>query len=196
MKLDLFFQEFKRIIDEGRDYGYIGKPDYLLKVLNNFCDSHHRKNNIRFDGKYKRVPKTIIYVNRKRLCDALAIRLIAEGKISLTVMYDIILGYRAKPINGDWPMQYRVDTVKGLKIDEIDIIVATDLASRGLNIPNVERVINYDLPTKDYNEYIHRVGRCGRLGHVGLAISFVDTAVDKEIAVFLRCVSEVFIVIV
>lgn len=83
-------------------------------------------------------------------------------------------------------MQRRLKAVRDLQNGKIDVLVATDVASRGLNIPNVECVINFDLPGSQYNEYVHRIGRCGRLGHFGIAISFFDAVVDREISVFLK----------
>ena len=60
------------------------------------------------------------------------------------------------------------------------ILVATAVATRGLDIPNVAHVINYDLP-KDVDEYVHRIGRTGRLGNLGKATSFYDVTCDVEV---------------
>ena len=60
-------------------------------------------------------------------------------------------------------------------------MVATNVAARGLDIPNVEHVINYDLPSS-IDEYVHRIGRTGRCGNLGRATSFYDTNKDKDIS--------------
>lgn len=63
------------------------------------------------------------------------------------------------------------------------ILVATDVGSRGLNFPHVVRVINYDLPMENVT-YIHRIGRTGRVGNTGHAISFCDSLLQKECVPF------------
>ena len=59
------------------------------------------------------------------------------------------------------------------KSSRIDILIATDVASRGLDIPNVSHVINYDQP-QDYDTYVHRIGRTGRADKKGIAITFTS----------------------
>lgn len=72
----------------------------------------------------------------------------------------------------------RIGSINKFKSGEKKILVATDVASRGLDIPSVDMVINYDIPT-NAKEYIHRVGRTARAGRAGRAISFV-TQYDVE----------------
>lgn len=83
------------------------------------------------------------------------------------------MGYRAKVINGDIPQEKRMQSVDDLKKGQIDILVATDVAARGLDIERVDLVINYDITT-EAESYVHRVGRTGRAGRVGRAISLVN----------------------
>ena len=82
-------------------------------------------------------------------------------------------GFNAVPLNGDIPQNRREHTVSQLKKGEIDIIVATDVAARGLDVDRISHVINYDIPY-DTESYIHRVGRTGRAGRSGDAILFVS----------------------
>ncbi|MEE9333069.1 MAG: DEAD/DEAH box helicase [Granulosicoccaceae bacterium] len=80
-------------------------------------------------------------------------------------------GYACSPLNGDIPQNQREKTVDNLKKGKIDIIVATDVAARGLDVSRISHVINYDIPT-DIEAYIHRIGRTGRAGRHGDAILF------------------------
>lgn len=88
-------------------------------------------------------------------------------------------GYKASALNGDIPQAQREQTVEQLKKGRIDILVATDVAARGLDVPRISHVINYDIPF-DAETYVHRIGRTGRAGRQGDAILFV-TPKDKRL---------------
>ncbi|MBF0471213.1 MAG: DEAD/DEAH box helicase [Gammaproteobacteria bacterium] len=81
-------------------------------------------------------------------------------------------GYAVAPLNGDIPQQQRERTVEQLKKGKIDIVVATDVAARGLDVQRISHVLNYDIPY-DTEAYVHRIGRTGRAGREGDAILFV-----------------------
>lgn len=81
-------------------------------------------------------------------------------------------GHSAAAINGDIPQAQRERTVQALKSGRLDILVATDVAARGLDVERISHVVNYDLPI-DTESYVHRIGRTGRAGRTGDAISFV-----------------------
>ncbi|MBU8866868.1 DEAD/DEAH box helicase [Paenarthrobacter aromaticivorans] len=81
-------------------------------------------------------------------------------------------GFQAAAINGDIPQQQRERTVDALKEGRIDILVATDVAARGLDVERISHVINYDIP-HDTESYVHRIGRTGRAGRSGDAILFM-----------------------
>ncbi|MBG6099101.1 ATP-dependent RNA helicase DeaD [Nocardioides luteus] len=81
-------------------------------------------------------------------------------------------GFAATAINGDIAQAQREKTVNQLKDGSLDILVATDVAARGLDVERISHVVNYDLPT-DVEAYVHRIGRTGRAGRTGDAISFV-----------------------
>ncbi|WP_022879420.1 DEAD/DEAH box helicase, partial [Microbacterium sp. B19] len=94
-------------------------------------------------------------------------------------------GYTAAAINGDVAQVQRERTVNQLKSGKLDILVATDVAARGLDVERISHVVNYDLPI-DTESYVHRIGRTGRAGRSGDAISFVTprerrmlTAIEK-----------------
>ena len=81
-------------------------------------------------------------------------------------------GYSAAAINGDMTQQLRERTISRLKAGTIDILVATDVAARGLDVNRLDLVVNYDIPY-DAESYVHRIGRTGRAGRSGKAILFV-----------------------
>jgi ATP-dependent RNA helicase DeaD len=81
-------------------------------------------------------------------------------------------GFLAAAINGDIPQQQRERTVDALKEGRIDILVATDVAARGLDVERISHVVNYDIP-HDTESYVHRIGRTGRAGRSGDAILFM-----------------------
>jgi len=94
-------------------------------------------------------------------------------------------GYSAMAINGDVQQVQRERTVNQLKSGKLDILVATDVAARGLDVERISHVVNYDIPI-DTESYVHRIGRTGRAGRSGAAISFVTprerrllTAIEK-----------------
>ncbi|WP_022881465.1 DEAD/DEAH box helicase [Gryllotalpicola ginsengisoli] len=101
----------------------------------------------------------IVFVRTKNETETLAEKLRARG-------------YTAAAISGDVPQAQRERTVEQLKSAKLDILVATDVAARGLDVDRISHVVNYDLPI-DTESYVHRIGRTGRAGRSGAAISFV-----------------------
>ncbi|HEY9070791.1 MAG TPA: DEAD/DEAH box helicase, partial [Candidatus Ozemobacteraceae bacterium] len=81
-------------------------------------------------------------------------------------------GFASVPLNGDIPQNQRERTVEQLRSGKVNIVIATDVAARGLDVDRISHVINYDLPY-DTESYIHRIGRTGRAGRSGEAILFV-----------------------
>jgi superfamily II DNA/RNA helicase len=83
------------------------------------------------------------------------------------------LGFKAESIHGDKSHHQRQRSLQQFKNNRIEILVATDVAARGLDIPDVSHVINFDLPAS-YEDYIHRIGRTGRAGKTGTALTFIN----------------------
>jgi ATP-dependent RNA helicase DeaD len=81
-------------------------------------------------------------------------------------------GYATSALNGDMPQKQREQTISRLKAGKLDILVATDVAARGLDVERISHVINFDIPN-DTEAYVHRIGRTGRAGRSGEAILFV-----------------------
>ncbi len=101
----------------------------------------------------------------------------AKTKESTTVVAEklIQMGYNAAALNGDMAQKARERTIDQLKNGRLDIVVATDVAARGLDVPRISHVINFDLP-HDNESYVHRIGRTGRAGRSGEAIIFLTQA--------------------
>ena len=90
------------------------------------------------------------------------------------------VGYSAKGLHGDMEQRQRESVIRGLKSDGVDILVATDVAARGIHINDVSHVINFHIPF-DPESYVHRIGRTGRAGQKGMAITLVTPLEFKEL---------------
>ena len=82
-------------------------------------------------------------------------------------------GYRAEALHGGFPQEQRDRVMRRFRAGQADLLVATDVAARGLDIEHVSHVVNYDVPT-DPDAYVHRIGRTGRAGREGVAITFSE----------------------
>lgn len=105
------------------------------------------------------VTKLLVFVNTKRVVENVA-----------DMLYD--KGHSVATLHGDKPQNKRNMAIQAFKKDFAKIMVATDVASRGLDIENISHVINFDKPLT-YEDYIHRIGRTGRAGKKGIALTFV-----------------------
>lgn len=90
-------------------------------------------------------------------------------------------GFSSAPLNGDMTQALREKTVERLKNGSLDIVVATDVAARGLDVKRISHVVNYDIPY-DTEAYVHRIGRTGRAGRPGKAILFVAPREKRMLA--------------
>jgi len=89
-------------------------------------------------------------------------------------------GYPAEAINGDLTQDARIQVLKRFRNDQITVLVATDVAARGLDIQDISHVINFDLPYEE-EYYVHRIGRTGRAGKEGIAISIITPAEEFRV---------------
>ena len=103
---------------------------------------------------------TLIFVETKRMADSLSDFLINQG-------------FPATSIHGDRTQREREKALEMFRTARCPILVATAVAARGLDIPNVKHVVNYDLPT-DIDDYVHRIGRTGRAGNTGISTAFFN----------------------
>ena len=120
----------------------IDKPEVLSRII-----------------KLESARKSMVFCNTKKMVDELTYEMQNRG-------------YAAEGLHGDLKQQKRDVVMTQFKKGHIDILIATDVAARGLDIDNVDVVFNYDLPL-DEEQYVHRIGRTGRAGHSGTAYSFV-----------------------
>lgn len=111
--------------------------------------------------------KTLVFTRTKHGADKLVKKLKKSGM-------------EAAAIHGDKSQNARQKALAEFKANQIDILVATDIAARGIDISELPQVINYELPSVP-ETYVHRIGRTGRAGHGGLAISFCDNEQQKEL---------------
>ena len=102
--------------------------------------------------------QAIVFMATKRECDVVARQLHSEG-------------FYAAAMHGDMQQRERNFTLAQLRSGKLKVLVATDVAARGIDVPGLSHVINYDLP-KAAEDYVHRIGRTGRAGAKGIAISF------------------------
>jgi ATP-dependent RNA helicase RhlB len=116
--------------------------------------------------------RAIVFANTKYKCDSVWGHLAADG-------------HRVGLLTGDVPQKKRERILEQFTKGEVDILVATDVAARGLHIPQVPHVFNYDLPD-DCDDYVHRIGRTGRAGESGHSISFAC----EEYAINLTAIEE------
>ena len=119
--------------------------------------------------------KTIIFCRTKRQAGKLSEELIDRG-------------FNASALHGDMTQEARERSMTGFRTGKKDILVATEVAARGIDVDDVTHVINYSVP-EDEKAYLHRVGRTGRAGRLGIAVTFVDwddlprwTHIDKELS--------------
>jgi ATP-dependent RNA helicase DeaD len=113
------------------------------------------------------IARAIIFCRTKKDADELATALMAKG-------------YPAKALHGDLDQRQREEVIKGFKAGKLSILVATDVAARGLDIKDVSHVFNYHIPL-DPESYIHRIGRTGRAGKSGKAVTLVTPLEFREL---------------
>jgi superfamily II DNA/RNA helicase len=105
---------------------------------------------------------TIVFCRTKRACDQVATALTTRG-------------FAAAPVHGDLGQGQRERAMRAFRSGKVDVLVATDVAARGLDVDDVTHVVNYECPEDD-KAYLHRTGRTGRAGRTGVAVTFVDWA--------------------
>ncbi|MEM9015220.1 MAG: DEAD/DEAH box helicase, partial [Pseudomonadota bacterium] len=121
------------------------------------------------------VKNGIIFCNRKSTVDIVAKSLQKHG-------------LNARPIHGDLAQAFRMETLEKFRTDEVQFLVASDVAARGLDIPDVSHVFNFDVPIHA-DDYVHRIGRTGRAGRKGTAHMIVTPGDSKAFDAILKTIS-------
>ncbi len=129
--------------------------------------------------KKEKVKNAFIFLNRKRDVDIVAKWLKSRG-------------YKAAALHGDMPQPRRTQTLREFKDDEIQLLVCSDVAARGLDIKDVSHVFNYDVPMSA-DDYVHRIGRTGRAGSTGRAWMFASPQDDKFMDAIQKLIKKEFI---
>jgi ATP-dependent RNA helicase RhlB len=143
--------------------------------------SSEKYNLLRNYLKVNGIDKAIVFCNRRHQTRALAERLSRDG-------------VKAAMMSGEIPQQKRIKTLEGFRNGSIEVLVATDVAGRGIHIDGVSHVVNYQLP-EDADDYVHRIGRTGRAGATGTSIcfaceddSFLIPEIEAQTGVKLECI--------
>ncbi|MBL1430993.1 MAG: DEAD/DEAH box helicase [Robiginitomaculum sp.] len=166
--------EIKRIVDtflHNPAKVEVARPESTAKTVSQFLlslpsnDPKTKRNALRQIMSQEKLKNAILFCNRKRDVDVVA-KSLKKHKIS------------AEPIHGDLAQSIRTATLASFKDGKIKILVASDVAARGLDIPDVSHVLNYDVPFHA-EDYVHRIGRTGRAGRTGTAIT-LSTPIDHK----------------
>ncbi|HCX63564.1 MAG TPA: ATP-dependent RNA helicase, partial [Clostridiales bacterium] len=167
-------------------------PDEMKKIIKKFLNDPVPIKTLREGITAKEVKQSYFMVKHSDKVEALA-RLIdtytpkltlvfCNTKKSVDELYDQLIdkGYNCDKIHGDIKQSQRLDTLNKFNNGLIDVLIATDVAARGLDIKEVELVINYEVPSKE-DYYVHRIGRTGRAGKEGSSFTLVSAKEMKKI---------------
>ncbi|MCB1112331.1 MAG: DEAD/DEAH box helicase [Chlamydiales bacterium] len=160
----------RRLLKNPTDIAIKAEKDSHTNITQQllFADDLHHKNRLlnhiltQDDVEY-----TIIFTSTKRHADQLVNELCDQG-------------HRAAALHGDMDQRRRTRTIAQLREGKVKVLVATDVAARGIDVQSITHVINFDLPN-NVEDYVHRIGRTGRAGAKGTALSFVGGR-DREMA--------------
>lgn len=160
-------------------------PSNIQRLASDFLNHYIFLTVGRVGSASKDVTQTVEYVEENEKMDALMkflltvedglILIFVETKRNCDYVEDVLCrrGFPACSIHGDKSQREREEALRSFKCGDTPVMVGTDVASRGLDIPNVTQVINYDLPNS-IDDYVHRIGRTGRAGNTGNALAFVN----------------------
>ncbi|XP_064604084.1 probable ATP-dependent RNA helicase DDX41 isoform X2 [Liolophura sinensis] len=136
---------------------------------------------------YVKQEAKIVYLLECLQKTAPPVLIFAEKKQDVDAIHEYLLlkGVEAVAIHGGKDQEERSRGVEQFRAKEKDVLVATDVASKGLDFPDIQHVINYDMPD-DIENYVHRIGRTGRCGKTGVATTFINKTVDESILLDLK----------
>ncbi len=164
-------------------------PDAIIKITREFQDNPVMIQTLREGITAKEVKQSYFIVKHSdktealmRILDTYTSKLalvFCNTKKSVDELFDVLIekGYNCDKIHGDINQAQRLDTLNKFNNGLVDVLIATDVAARGLDIKEVEAVINYEIPSKE-DYYVHRIGRTGRAGREGLSFTLLT---NKEL---------------
>ena len=167
--------EIKRLVDQFLHQPLtiqIARKNMTAKTVKQYIvrmpssDPKQKRTTLRWLIENNEVDNGIVFCNRKKDVDIVA-KSPSVHKIS------------SAPIHGDLPQSLRTETLEKFKNGDIKILVASDVAARGLDVPSVSHVFNYDVPNHS-EDYVHRIGRTGRAGRKGEAVMLVSRLDEKN----------------
>lgn len=133
-----------------------------------YCDDFNHKNTILLQVlSNPEIKQAVIFAATKMSTEKLAAQLVEAG-------------FKARYLHGDLPQGKRNRIVSDMKSGKCDVLVATDVAARGIDISAISHVINYDLP-RQVEDYVHRIGRCGRAGRTGVAVNLCSIDDNRQL---------------
>lgn len=166
-------------------------PDPILKIANIYMRNHEKVTIAKNILTTPKINQIFYEVRQSEKTDALCRLIDAEDSDLFlvfchtkrevdTVAADLNLrGYEVEAMHGDFSQSQREAVMKKFREGRIDVLVATDVAARGIDVSNITHVINYSIP-QNPELYIHRIGRTGRAGRTGVAITFVTPREDRQ----------------
>jgi superfamily II DNA/RNA helicase len=167
--------EIKRLVDQFLHQPVtiqIARKNMTAKTVKQYIvrmpssDPKQKRTTLRWLIENNEVDNGIVFCNRKKDVDIVA-KSLSVHKIS------------SAPIHGDLPQSLRTETLEKFKNGDIKILVASDVAARGLDVPSVSHVFNYDVPNHS-EDYVHRIGRTGRAGRKGETVMLVSRLDEKN----------------
>ncbi|GGI17854.1 MAG: DEAD/DEAH box helicase [Oxalicibacterium faecigallinarum] len=147
--------------------GSASKHENITQHVHFVDDLSHKNRMLDHILRDETMDQAVIFTATKRDADTIADRL-------------NIAGFAAAALHGDMHQGARNRTLDGLRRGQIRVLVATDVAARGIDVPGITHVVNYDLP-KFAEDYVHRIGRTGRAGRKGIAVSLVNHAENMNV---------------
>lgn len=143
--------------------------------------------NVTQDVEYVKQEAKIVYILECLQRTAPPVLIFAEKKQDVDAIHEYLLlkGVEAVAIHGGKDQEERSRAVEAFRNHQKDVLVATDVASKGLDFADVQHVINYDMPD-DVENYVHRIGRTGRTGNKGTATTFINKTTEQSVLLDLK----------
>jgi ATP-dependent RNA helicase DDX41 len=136
---------------------------------------------------YVKQDAKVVYLLQVLQKTAPPVLVFAENKRDVDDIQEYLLlkGVAAVSVHGDKSQEERNEAITAFRAQQKDVLVATDVAAKGLDFPDIQHVVNFDMP-KEIENYVHRIGRTGRCGKTGVATTFINKSVDENLLLDLK----------